>query len=93
MLDDIIEIILDIILEGMTEAAGSKKVPVPIRIALGAILAMFVIVLFVLFLIAGISNGSTVLIVLSIVLMAALVIWVAFKVGSFQKHNRSEGSL
>ena len=40
MLDDIIEVVLELILDGMVEAAGSKKVPMPVRIALATVLGL-----------------------------------------------------
>jgi len=85
MLDDIIELILEIVLDGMVEIAGSKKVPLPIRIALGAVLALLVLGLFGLLLYSGIQSGSVILIVISVLLMVATVIWVACKIGSFKR--------
>ena len=87
MLDDIIEMILELILDGMVEAAGSKKVPMPIRIALGAILSLLILALFTLLLYVGISSGSVVLIVIAIVLLLAVVIGAAYKVKAFKSRK------
>lgn len=87
MLDDIIEMILDLILDGMVEAAGSKKVPMPIRIALGAILSLVVLALFALLLYVGIRSGSVVLIVIAVILLVAVVIGVALKVKAFKSRK------
>lgn len=84
MLDDIIEIILELVLDGMVSAAGSRKVPMPIRIGLGALLSAIVLGMFGLLLYVGISSGSILLIVLSIVLLAAAGIWITSKI---KKHN------
>ena len=88
MLDDIIEVVLELILDGMVETASSKKVPMPIRIALAAILGLLVLALFGLLLWVGISSGSVLLIVLSVVLLAACIAWVCFKV---KKHKIKKG--
>ena len=88
MLDDIIEVVLELILDGMVETASSKKVPMPIRIALAAILGLLVLTLFGLLLWVGISSGSALLIVLAVVLLAACIAWVFFKV---KKHKNKKG--
>ena len=88
MLDDIIEVVLELILDGMVETASSKKVPMPIRIALAAILGLLVLALFGLLLWVGISSGSALLIVLAVVLLAACIAWVFFKV---KKHKNKKG--
>lgn len=87
MLDDIIELILELILDGMVEAAGSKKVPMPIRIALGAVLSLLVLALFALMLYVGINSGSVVLIVITFALLIAFVIGVAFKIKAFNSRK------
>lgn len=87
MLDDIIELILELILDGMAEAAGSKKVPMPIRITLGAILALLVLALFGLLLYVGINSDSVVLIVLSVILIAAAIIGAVFKIKAFKSRK------
>lgn len=87
MLDNIIEIFLELILDGVIEAAGSKKVPMPIRIALGAVLSILVLGLFALLLFVGIHAGSGMLIVLSVVVLAAAVIWIGSKVKAFRSRR------
>ena len=84
MLDDIIEIILELILDGMIEATGSKKVPMPIRIGLGVLLTAIVIGVCGLLLYVGIGSGSILLIIISVVLLAAAAIWVYSKI---KKHT------
>ena len=88
MLDDIVEAVLELILDGMVEAANSKKAPMPIRIALAAILGLLVLALFGLLLWVGIGSGSALLIVLAVVLLAACIAWVFFKV---KKHKIKKG--
>ena len=84
MLDDIIEVVLELILDGMVEAAGSKKVPMPVRIALTAVLGLLALALFGLLLWVGISSGSVLLIVLDVVLLAAFIACVYFKVKKYK---------
>ena len=88
MLDDIIEVVLELILDGMVETASSKKVPMPIRIALATILGLLVLALFGLLLWVGIGSGSALLIVLDVVLLAACIALVFFKV---KKHKIKKG--
>ena len=80
MLDDIIEIVLELILDGMIEAIGSNKVPMPIRIGLVVLLAAIVVGVCGLLLYVGISSGSLLLIIISVVLLVAAAIWVCSKV-------------
>ena len=89
MVDDLIELVLELVLDGMIEAAGSKRVPMPIRIALAAILAVLVLGLFGLLLWVGIGSGSVLLIVIDVVLLIACVAWGGFKVKRFRikKHS------
>ena len=84
MLDDIIEVVLELILDGMVETASSKKVPMPIRIALATILGLLVLALFGLLLWVGISSGSVLVIALDAVLLGACILWICFKV---KKHK------
>ena len=88
MMDDIIEVVLELILDGMVEAANSKTEPMPIRIGVAAILGLLVLALFGLLLWVGISSGSVLLIVLSVVLLVACIAWVCFKV---KKHKIKKG--
>lgn len=88
MLDDIIVAVFELILDGMVEAAGSKKAPMPVRIALAAVLGLFVLALFGLLLWVGIGSGSVLLIVLDVVLLAACIAWVFFKVKKYKARKR-----
>ena len=84
MLDDIIEIVLELIFDGMVAATGSKKVSMPIRIGLGVLLSAIVICICGMLLYVGIESSSILLIILSVVLLAAAAIWIASKV---KKHH------
>ena len=41
MLDDLLEWVLGVILEGASEAAGSQRFPMPVRVLLAGILLVF----------------------------------------------------
>ena len=84
MLDDIIEVVLELILDGMVEAAESKKVPMPVRIVLAAVLGLLALALFGLLFWVGISSGSALLTVLAVVLLAAFIAGVCFKVKKYK---------
>lgn len=85
MLDDIIEVVLELVLDGAIEAAGSKKVPMPIRILLGGIILAFALGLIGLLFCAGMDSGNTGLMILAAVLLLAFGGWVIF---SIRRHNR-----
>lgn len=87
MLDDIMEIILEIIWDGLVETTGSKKVPMPLRIALGAVLALFPLGICALLFVAGVHSGSIPLIVLSIVLLICTVVFAASKIKDFKNRR------
>ena len=74
MLDDILELIIEIVLDGAIEAAGSKKKA--ILIGLSALVWLAVIALF---LWIGIAEHDSRLVMLAIALFAFLVIWVLLK--------------
>ena len=85
MLDDILEFLVELILDGMVEAAGDKQVPKPIRIALSVILAVVFLGFFGLLLWIGISNESVLMVVLSVVLLVAAVIGIYCKVKKLRR--------
>lgn len=87
MLDDIIEIALELILDGAIEAAGSKRVPLAVRIVLVVFLALFFLALFGLLLWVGVSHKSILLILLTIGLMLFIGIGIWWKI---RKHNKNK---
>ena len=44
-MDDLMELLVEILAEGSTAAMGSRRVPLPVRIAIGAVLAFLTAVL------------------------------------------------
>lgn len=61
MLDDIIEVVLELVLDGAIEAAGSKKVPMPIRILAAGIVLVIALGLIGLLFWVGVDSNSTAL--------------------------------
>ena len=85
MLDDIIEVVLELVLDGAIEAAGSKKVPMPIRILAAGIILVFALGLIGLLFWVGMDSGSTGLMILAAVLLVVFGGWVIFSV---RRHSR-----
>ncbi len=85
MWDDILELILELILDGSIEAADNKRVPMPVRI----ILAMFLIAVFfgvcVLLIIIGIEEENTALKVLGMFMAAAIAALIGIKIRRHKK--------
>ena len=77
---NIIEIISEIILDGAIEAAGSKKIPMFLRILLAAVVLLFAAGLCILLFTAGKETENTGLIALSILLVIAFAFTVILKV-------------
>lgn len=85
MLDDIIEVVLELVLDGAIEAAGSKKVPMPIRILAAGIVLVIALGLIGLLFWVGVDSNSTGLMILAAVLLVVFGGWVFFAV---RRHNR-----
>ena len=85
MLDDIIEVVLELVLDGAIEAAGSKKIPMPVRILAAGIILVFALGLIGLLFWVGMDSGSTGLMILAAVLLVIFGGWVIF---SARRHNR-----
>lgn len=78
MLDDILEFILELVLDGAVELASSRKVPVPIRILLGSIILVCFLGIFGLLLFIGIDIGSDFMIAIAILIFASFL-YLVFK--------------
>lgn len=79
MLDDILELILEIVLDGVIEAAGNEKVPKKIRIILAAVTFPFVFGICGLLIYVGIRTEEFLLIIIGTVLLMGFMIMVAQK--------------
>jgi len=85
MLDDFIELILELILDGAIEAAGSKKVPMPMRIILAAIILAFVFGVCGLLICIGVDTGNMGLMVLG---TAIAVVFIVLAIVKIRKHKK-----
>ena len=87
MLDDILEFVLEIVIEGMFEATSSSRVPTVVRFLLGAVLGIFYLGLFGLLFAVGVKSGSGLLIVIDLVLFVGLGVIIYRKSKAHQKHT------
>lgn len=85
MLDVIVEIILDIVWEGAMEAAGSKKVPMPVRIILASVILIFMLCMVALVLWIGVSNQSVILTLIAIAMLVGFAYLCFSKVRQFKR--------
>lgn len=83
MIDDILEIVLEVLLEGAIELAGGKKKAVIIGIA-----ALVWFALSVFFLWVGIAENDIGLIIAAVVLLMALGVWLYIKVKRYRGKER-----
>ena len=88
MLDDVIEFVLEIVLYGAMEAAESKRVPMPARIALAAGVALFFLAVVGLVFWAGVDTGNPGLIALALILLAFVGIIFWSKAKRFREKKR-----
>lgn len=72
-MDDLLELVLEIILEGAAAATDSKRVPLPVRILLAALMILFFGGIAGLLIWTGIGSGNGMLAVLG----GLLLVWVA----------------
>ncbi len=83
MIDDILEVVLEVLLEGAIELTGGKK-----KAAIIAIAALVWFALSVLFLWVGISEKDMGLIIAGAVLLMALGVWLYIKVKRYRGKER-----
>ena len=86
-MDDIIEFLVELLFEGITEAAGSKGVPKPLRWFLGGILIAVFLGIFVLLLMAAWDSGS---ILLTVFVAAVMLVLCTLLFKKVQKMLREE---
>jgi len=85
MLDDFIELILELILDGVIEAAGSKRVPMPVRIILASMILALVFGVCGLLVYIGVDIGNAGLIVLG---TAIIVVFIILAIVKIRKHKK-----
>ena len=76
-MDDLLDLVLGILFEGALEAAGSRRVPLPVRVALWIVLLAFMAGIVGLVAWVGVETGRPGLLVLSAAMAAgfALMLW------------------
>lgn len=85
MLDDILEFVLELVLEGAVELTASRKVPIPIRILLGVVLLVVFLGTFGLLLFIGIDSGSGLIIAIAILLFVSFLFLLFGKIRTYKK--------
>ena len=85
MLDDFIELILELILDGAIEAAGSKRVPMPVRILLAAMIMALVFSVCGLFIYIGVDTGNAGLTVLGTAIVVVFIVLAIVKIRKYKK--------
>lgn len=88
MLDMLIEILLEIIIEGSLEAAESKKVPMPVRILLAAGVVLIFGAVVGMLIWNGVIRKSLLLIICGVLFLALVILLAANKITRFQKTRR-----
>ncbi len=76
-MDDLLDLVLGILFEGALEAAGSRRVPLPVRVALWVVVLAFMAGIVGLVAWVGAEKGRPGLLVLSAAMAAgfALMLW------------------
>ncbi len=88
MLDMLIEILLEIIIEGSLEASESKKVPMPVRILLAAGMVLIFGAVVGMLIWNGVIRKNLLLIICGVLFLALVILLAANKITRFQKARR-----
>ena len=75
-MDFLVELVLEILVDGALAGTVSRKVPLPLRILLGAVLLLFFGGIIGLIFWVGASSGSGVLVLLGFFLLGCCCFWV-----------------
>ena len=81
---DILEMIFTVVLDGAIDAAGAKSVSLPARMAVTAILVLFVLGTSLPLIFIGVKTNSIGIVLLGVVLLLAYAIIIVNKI---KKHN------
>ncbi len=87
-MDMLIEILLEIIIEGALEAAESKKVPMPVRILLAAGVVLIFGAVVGMLIWNGVIRKSLLLIICGVLFLALVILLAANKITRFRKARR-----
>jgi len=85
-MDDLVDLLLEVLIDGMLHGATSKKVPMPLRILLGAVLIGLFGGLVALLFIIAVQTGSIALLLTAVVVALSSLIWIGSKVRQIQNH-------
>lgn len=88
-MDDLVEIFLEIVLEGVIEAAGSKKVPMPVRILLAGVTVLLALGLLGFLFWTGVREQSLPVMLAAGALLVGLVLLFWQKVRKFRRRRGS----
>lgn len=84
-MDALVEFVLEIVLEGVIETAGSRKVPLPVRLGLAALLILFFGGIVGLVLWVGIDTRNWPLVALGAVLGILCAFWLGYRIRQFRR--------
>ena len=87
-MDMLIEILLEIIIEGALEASESKKVPMPVRILLAAGVVLIFGAVVGMLIWNGVIRKSLLLIICGVLFLALVILLAANKITRFRKARR-----
>lgn len=88
MLDDLVELILELVLDGAAQAVESKSVPRGVRIFLLVVIITVILGVCIFLIGAGISNDKIALIILGAVLFVVFAALIAYEI--WQHRNGRE---
>ena len=83
-MDDLLEFLLELVFDGVIEGATSKKVPLPVRIALAAVIVLVAGGICVFLLVLGILEKNPWVIAISVALFLFFAIGAAVKIRKFR---------
>ncbi len=83
-----VEFVLGILMDGAMDAVGSRKVPLLLRIALGAVLLICFGGVCGLVILVGADTGNIGLLLLGVLLTASLLYWIVHTVRNFRENRK-----
>lgn len=84
-MDFLIELLLDIILEGSIEAVSEKRVPFPVRILLTIVLIVFFVGVFVLLFYLGVKYDLLFITIVTAILFVLFMLGMIKKIKDFKR--------
>lgn len=87
-MDDLLELVMDVLLEGAAETAASPKAPLRVRIILILILGIGFFGVAGLILWVGLDTGKWGLMLLGLALLTGGGAWIWYKYREYQRHRK-----